>query len=260
MAFHRGPKIVKDGLILYLDAANPKSYPGSGTTWYDLSGHGNHATLYNSPQWENTYFHFDGTNSHGIFEIPNSLLPFSSSQITYEIVFQEQNNGIDVNRQEVMFGNKAYSTNKDGFAITHAANPNSIYSQINDFNTNSLRIVDCGADLDGNGKSDDTLNFTWVLHFTQIDNTNLSLVTHNTFNFSKSNLIVNNLTDTVSNVTYPDLLEDGSVYAIGSGITNNRSIRDYTICDISYIKIYNRLLTTSEINQNYNALKSRYGL
>ena len=38
MGFSRGPKIVTDGLVLALDAANSKSYPGSGTTWNDLSG------------------------------------------------------------------------------------------------------------------------------------------------------------------------------------------------------------------------------
>ena len=46
MAFFHSPKIVTDGLILALDAANPKSYPGSGTTWYDLSGNENNGTLY----------------------------------------------------------------------------------------------------------------------------------------------------------------------------------------------------------------------
>ena len=47
MGFSRGPKIVTDGLVLCLDAANKKSYPGSGTTWTDLSGQGNNGTLAN---------------------------------------------------------------------------------------------------------------------------------------------------------------------------------------------------------------------
>ena len=38
MAGNSGPKIVTDGLIFKLDASNNKSYPGSGTTWTDLSG------------------------------------------------------------------------------------------------------------------------------------------------------------------------------------------------------------------------------
>jgi len=52
MGFSRGPKIVTDGLVLALDAANTKSYPGSGTTWNDLSGNGNTGTLNNGPTFD----------------------------------------------------------------------------------------------------------------------------------------------------------------------------------------------------------------
>lgn len=45
MAIAYNPKIITDGLVLCLDAANPKSYPGSGTTWFDLSGNGNNFTI-----------------------------------------------------------------------------------------------------------------------------------------------------------------------------------------------------------------------
>ena len=62
MAFSRGPKIVTDGLVLYLDAANPKSYPGTGNVWNDLSGNGNDAILINSPTYNNNYFSFDGVD------------------------------------------------------------------------------------------------------------------------------------------------------------------------------------------------------
>ena len=46
-----GPNIVTDNLKLFFDAANPKSYPGSGTTLYDLSGNDNHGTLINDPSF-----------------------------------------------------------------------------------------------------------------------------------------------------------------------------------------------------------------
>ena len=51
MALAHSPKIVTDGLVLCLDAANPKSYPGSGTTWTDLSGNGNNGTLVNGASY-----------------------------------------------------------------------------------------------------------------------------------------------------------------------------------------------------------------
>jgi hypothetical protein len=48
MGIAYNPSIVSNGLVLCLDAGNPKSYPGSGTTWTDLSGLGNTATMYGS--------------------------------------------------------------------------------------------------------------------------------------------------------------------------------------------------------------------
>jgi hypothetical protein len=65
MASLGGPNIVTSGLVLSLDAANVKSYPGSGTTWTDLSGNGNNGTLTNSPTFSSAnggIFTFNGTN------------------------------------------------------------------------------------------------------------------------------------------------------------------------------------------------------
>ncbi len=45
MSFNYSPKVIKDGLQLYLDAANPKSYPGTGLSWFDLSGNNRTFTL-----------------------------------------------------------------------------------------------------------------------------------------------------------------------------------------------------------------------
>jgi len=60
--------ISTDGLVLCLDAANPRSYPGSGSTWYDLSGNGNHADLATGSMglenWSNGTFNFNGSNEY----------------------------------------------------------------------------------------------------------------------------------------------------------------------------------------------------
>jgi hypothetical protein len=64
MALFHSPRIVTDGLIHYYDAANPKSYPGSGTTWYDLVGNVN-GTLKNGASFSsvnNGVIVLDGTN------------------------------------------------------------------------------------------------------------------------------------------------------------------------------------------------------
>ena len=65
MALAHSPRIVTDGLVLCLDAGNPKSYPGSGTTWTDLSGNGNDITASGVPvnTWINMVGVYDGTNA-----------------------------------------------------------------------------------------------------------------------------------------------------------------------------------------------------
>ena len=67
MSNNYGPRIVTDGLVLCLDAADKKSYPGSGTTWYDRSGNGNHGTLVNGPSFDGGNggsIVFDGADDH----------------------------------------------------------------------------------------------------------------------------------------------------------------------------------------------------
>ena len=72
MAFAHSPKIVTDGLVLALDAGNTKSYPGSGTTWYDLSGNGNNHTITNSPTFSNGEFTINETQSFTYNTMPTT--------------------------------------------------------------------------------------------------------------------------------------------------------------------------------------------
>ena len=66
-----------NGLVLALDAANTKSYPGSGTTWTDLSGRGNTGTLTNGPTYSSANggsIVFDGTNDYVVVNNNASIL------------------------------------------------------------------------------------------------------------------------------------------------------------------------------------------
>jgi hypothetical protein len=70
MAFNYSPKIVTDGLVFYLDAANTKSYPGSGTTWTDISRTNINGTLTNGPTFNTANggsIVFDGSNDFVTF-------------------------------------------------------------------------------------------------------------------------------------------------------------------------------------------------
>ena len=72
MAFNYSPKIVTDGLVLYLDAANPKSYPGTGLTWTDLSRGNKNFTLDSGIVW----------NSAGYFNLANNVGATYNSSIS----------------------------------------------------------------------------------------------------------------------------------------------------------------------------------
>lgn len=67
MGLGHGADVVRNGLVLHLDAANVKSYPGTGTTWNDLSGNENNATLVNGVTYSAANkgtFNFDETNDY----------------------------------------------------------------------------------------------------------------------------------------------------------------------------------------------------
>ena len=61
MSVFSGPNLVTSGLILNLDGSNTKSYPGSGTTWFDTSGYNNHHTVTASPTFSSGRFTLDGS-------------------------------------------------------------------------------------------------------------------------------------------------------------------------------------------------------
>ena len=68
MGIFRGPQLVREGLVLALDAAEFRSYSGTGIIWNDLSIIGGYGTMYNSPGYNvDKYFEFDGVNDYNRF-------------------------------------------------------------------------------------------------------------------------------------------------------------------------------------------------
>ena len=75
MAISRGPKTTTNGLIFCVDAADKNSYPGTGTTWTDLSGNANNGTLTNGPTFNGSnggVIVFDGTDDYSLTTFSNS--------------------------------------------------------------------------------------------------------------------------------------------------------------------------------------------
>jgi len=72
--------LITTGLVLYLDASNSSSYPGTGATWFDLTGYSNNLTWNSQPTYNsNGYFVFNGTSNYGTVT-NNSSLNFSAGQ------------------------------------------------------------------------------------------------------------------------------------------------------------------------------------
>ena len=93
MAFSYSPKIVTDGLVLYLDAENTRSYPGTGTTWSDLSRDGNNGTLTNGPTVDSGNggsIVFDGSNDYVDFD---DILDLSTLSVSMWINCDVYNSG-----------------------------------------------------------------------------------------------------------------------------------------------------------------------
>ena len=78
-----GPSIITDGLVLNLDAANKRSYPGSGTTWHDLTKNKVIGTLTNGPTYSGGSLVFNGTSSY-ITLGTNSNLNFGTGDFTID--------------------------------------------------------------------------------------------------------------------------------------------------------------------------------
>ena len=69
VASSSGPNIVKDGLTVLLDSRSKRSYPGSGNTWYDLSGNNNHASLVNfTGPGANTFSGYDSNTRFMMYD------------------------------------------------------------------------------------------------------------------------------------------------------------------------------------------------
>ena len=99
-----GEDVVTSGLVLWLDAGQTRSYPGSGTTWYDLSGNGNNGTLTNGPTYSSTNggdLIFDGADDY--ISINSTNMNFASNQTIFIILKPEE---ADANRRNPY--NQAY--------------------------------------------------------------------------------------------------------------------------------------------------------
>jgi hypothetical protein len=238
MAFVHSPKIVTDGLVLALDAGNVKSYPGSGTTWLDKSGRGNNGTLINGPTFSSANggsIVFDGVNDivllpSNYFSWPSTTtwttsIWFKSSQITGGPLFNQQD----------------------------TTNPNSASGWVPVIYLRSdgkIRVEPFWTGNISNALVSNSAvnNNIWNLVTTTYNNGTNKLYMNGTYESQRIGLNQVNYTSTY-------------YYLIGAGYSAQRGLStNYFSGQISVFNFYNKSLTDTEILQNYNATKGRFGL
>ena len=228
--FSHSPKIVTDGLVLALDAGNTKSYVSGSTTWFDKSGQGNNGTLTNGPTFSSANggsIVFDGIDDYVIGNTNLGLSGNPSFTISYF----------------ARWDGASFSTNY----------PSGVGS-------NSTGIVNRGLSTTWqNGRI--ALDF-WVNRFRA--NSSLSVQTWYHVTFTKTPGLIGstcklyvNGQEVAGSVegsnSVPDIID--SPLIVGR-LDSTRWFNG----KINNVSVYNRALTQNEIQQNFNALRGRFGI
>lgn len=222
MGIRRGPNIIQSGLVLSLDAGNVRSYPGSGTTWRDVSSYGHVATLTNGAAYSNNnsgVAYFDNTNDYATVPSSNTFA-FGTGDFTLDV-------WINPTQLSSTYTHMLALPDQGTFALKAEVNTGNIYFYSPSFTTYGS-----------------TSGWTLV---------------QNTWNHV---VLVR-----AASIAYAYL--NGESKGTKSGFSNNFSAQvlnihngwpgEFVEAYMGPIKIYNRALLASEILQNYNMTKSRFG-
>jgi hypothetical protein len=219
--------IVTNGLVLDLDAAKVASYPGTGTTWYDISGNNNNGTLTNGPTFsgigKQAAIVFDGVDDY----VSGSGV-FLSTQGTITVWFKTSNTYPNNYLLSLPFA----SANNNGFDLGFSG-------------TTTFRGII--TTTSGN----DTLQYSTTY---SDNNWHMGAIT-----YSASNAVL--YYDGVARDTSTTV--SGSIRQQANGefnIARFGSFGGYVAASISNATVYNRALSADEVSQNFNALRGRYGI
>ena len=215
-----GPDIVTKGLILALDAADKRSYPGSGNTWTDLSLQGNNATLAGNQSFSTGFFGSLRFNTSGAWgKVDNtSILP--TAAYTKIAVFRPITNSANIISGGSSDGQHAFWM--AGTSDELRAGHNGSWALVS-YSPGSM------------------LNQWWI-----------GAVTFST----TSGWVLYLNGEQVDTSATTTAFTGGNTVRIGAYNDNSNRFNG----DINIAMIYNRVLSAEEVLQNYNAVKNRFGL
>ena len=223
--FFPNENIVRNGLVLNIDASKSNSYPGAGNTIYDLSGFGNTGTFVNGPTFSTSNggsLFFDNVNDYISFGTASSVKP---TQLTLACFFKI--NAIDA--VNVISGKQGTGSGAASYAIVVQS------GQLHFRISNSS-----GTEYNASTAFSNTSSYNYAVG--TYDGSNLGLYLNGASVGSSSVSI-----SIVYSDSYPLLM---GYY--GNSIPTNMSIGS--------LKLYNRPLSVTEIQQNFNAMRERYNI
>jgi hypothetical protein len=228
MSLHHSPQIVTDGLVLCLDAANVKSYPGSGTAWADLSNNNSSGELVNTPIYNSSNLGFFQFETDTFIRITNNTI-------------------LDTQTPSVEVWIKTNATTQNGFWFEKGT-VNTQYSLFQEGSSIRWRQRLTSGTLVALATT--TANFINTSNWYQVVATFVS---------GSRRLYING-TLVNSDTQSGTIATNSGGMSIGAygGFSGSRSY--YYNGNLASCRVYNRALTPQEILQNYNATKGRYGL
>jgi hypothetical protein len=213
-----------NGLVLALDAADKNSYPGSGNTWFDVSGNNNHITLTNGPTFSNNSIVFDGVDDFGTI---NSNASLTMSQPTLLVV-------------STVGGGDSTVLSKGGFGS---------------YWNYGLRVRGSTTNFYARNNNNDDISPTFTPSITPFCVYGL-VWTGSTVKFFRNGIYGgDNATSYSPNTTNSLFLRIGCAW---NQLTSQNV--EFFQGQIASIYIYNRALSDNEMISNQNNLKSRFNL
>lgn len=235
MSLTYGPSIVMNGLVLMVDSANPRSYPGTGTTWFDLSGSNNNGTI-NTASGSPTYssgpsggFTFSSANNANIrFSRP------ASGDFSLCIWFKSTGNSTSGSQWHQGEGllDCEVSSNTVDYGLNYLNNKAALGIGNSDTTFQSTSLINTGA--------------WFYIVATRVQSSGAIAIYINS-------VLETTGTASTSALTAPTYMYMGS---------SNGGVGTYGGLPgvIGLAQVYNKALSATDILQNFNALRGRYGI
>lgn len=241
MAGFVGPRVVSTNLVLALDAGNTHSYPGTGSVWYDISGNSNNfnvvSGVWNSGATSGTKGYMDVNGSFGMAKNQNDIPISDSTGVTYFMVCRIKNSTGD------------WRTLTRSYVADHQVIINSGGNELGMYDNNTGGFIGSGYNVTSipNYGTNQWQALYWRFQ---------SSSPYYQFSYFDT---PETIRASLTNVNSRFLNGFGAIGGYHSE-SKDPSVGSQFWGDFGLLYVYDKVLTDSELSQNFNAIKSRFSL